>query len=173
MLAQHIQRAHLDDISIHSHRQTTGTYHRQPKYHTTPEANVVEHLFPFHELRSLNHDNGQLTHLRQETISPQLLSDATHDDLMPNSTDEKSDQSSHRPTNMRSATLIHMSPEKMVNRNVPLSAEFQPVRRIPPVVVEAAISEAGDLRHRTEDVLEDDEEYEKKRHHEGEKQHRN
>jgi len=58
--------------------------------------------------------------------------------------------------------------EEVVHGNVPLAREFQPVERVPPVGVEAAVAEAGDFGESAEEVLEDDEEDEQEGDHEGE-----
>lgn len=61
-----------------------------------------------------------------------------------------------------------MSAEEVVDRNIPLAAELEPVAGIPPVRVEMSICKAGDLGKRAQDVLPDDEEHEQEGDHEWE-----
>ena len=62
---------------------------------------------------------------------------------------------------------IHMSAQKVVDRDIPFATEFQPVRGVPPVLVEVAVGEAGNLCKGAEEVLPDDEEDEQEDDHEG------
>ena len=60
----------------------------------------------------------------------------------------------------------------MVNGDVPLAAKLEPIAAIPPVGVEVAVGEAGQLGKGAEHVLEDDQEDEQEADHEREQQHR-
>ena len=57
--------------------------------------------------------------------------------------------------------------QKIVDGYIPLPREFEPVARVPPIVVEVAIGEPGHLREGTEEVFEDDEEDQEEDDHEG------
>ena len=91
---------------------------------------------------------------------------------MQESRDEESDDGSKRPAQMAPRGTIDMPPEEVVNGDVPLARELQPVAAIPPIGVEVAVGEARDLGEGAEDVLEDDEEGEEEGHHEGEEEAR-
>ena len=135
------------------------------------EAHVEQPLPPNH-LRPLQRHDRQLQHLSQEPISPQLLRDAAHHQLMTKGTDQKRDQGTHVSAHVWSAGAINMPPEKMMDRDVPLPAELEPVARVPPVAVEPPIGEAGDLGERAQHILENDEEDEQERDHEREEEKR-
>lgn len=89
---------------------------------------------------------------------------------MADSRDEEGDERRHALADMRSGSAVHVAPEERVNGDIPLARELHPIRRVPPVGVEVAVAEAGDLCEGAKDVLEDDEEDEEEGEHEGEEE---
>lgn len=64
-----------------------------------------------------------------------------------------------------------MSAEEVMDGNIPLSRELQPIRRIPPVRIEVAVCETSDFSEGAKHVLEDHQEDKQEGYHEGEEQH--
>ena len=90
---------------------------------------------------------------------------------MPKSTNHKRDESRHIARDMRPRGTINMAAQEVVNGDIPLPRELEPVAGIPPVGVEVAVGEAGDFGKGAKDVFEDDEEDEEEGDHEGEEEH--
>lgn len=146
------------------------TYQTQSQNHRTPEADIVQRLFPADPLGALQHDDRKLEHLAHKAVTAELLGDAGHDDLVANGRHEERDDGRGTPPDMRARRTVDVSSEEAVDGNIPLAAELHPVCAVPPVAVKVSIGEARDLGKGAQDVLEDDEEYEQEGQHEGEKQ---
>lgn len=84
--------------------------------------------------------------------------------------DEEGDDGGVGAADVRPGRAVDVAPQEAVDGYVPLAAELHPVGAVPPVAVEVAVGEAGDLGEGAEDVLEDDEEDEQEGQHEGEEQ---
>ena len=90
---------------------------------------------------------------------------------MRHSADEECNPRRHRSAQFHTARSdVNVPPEEVVDGDIPLATEFQPVQRVPPVGVELAVRELGDFGEGAEDVLEDYEEDEQEDDHEGEEQ---
>jgi len=53
------------------------------------------------------------------------------------------------------ADTVDVTLEEAVDWDVPLARKLKPVRAVPPVRIEVAVGEAGDLGERSKDVFED------------------
>lgn len=148
------------------------TYQTQPHDHANPEQHIVGGLVGADPAGALQHDDGELHHLADEAVAAQLLRDAGHDDLVADGGDEERDDGGEAAADARRRRRVHVAPQEAVDGHVPLAAELHPVRAVPPVAVEVAVREPRELRARPEHVLEDDEEHEQERQHEGEEQPR-
>lgn len=84
--------------------------------------------------------------------------------------DEEGDDGGVGAADVRPGGAVDVAPQEAVDGYVPLAAELHPVGAVPPVAVEVAVGEAGDLGEGAQDVLEDDEEDEQECQHEGEEQ---
>jgi hypothetical protein len=80
--------------------------------------------------------------LSEETISPELLSNASHHNLVTDGGDEKRDEGSHGTADVGARGAIDMATEEVVNRNIPFTREFEPVGAVPPVGIEVSICKA-------------------------------
>lgn len=89
---------------------------------------------------------------------------------MPERAEQERDQGAHVPAQVRPAGAVDVPAQEMMDGDVPLAAELEPVARVPPVAVEVAVGEAGDLGEGAKHVLEDDEEDEEEGDHEGEEE---
>ena len=154
-----------------SYKYIQSTHYAQPKYHADPEHDIIEQRPAPHKLRSLDRNDGQLCHLRQEPVSPEFLRDTAHHELMPKRTHEESDQRRHIFADMHAARAVNMTSQEVMDGDVPFSRKLQPVAAIPPIRVEMAVREASDLRKSPEHILEYDEEDKQEHEHEGEKEH--
>jgi hypothetical protein len=123
---KHIQRAH----------------HAQPQDHRAPKAYIIQHPLTLNPLRSLQHYNRELTHLRQKSIASNLLRDTSHDDFVPDGTDEECDKGRHGTSNMRSRGAVDVASEEVVDGDVPLTRKLEPIGTVPPVGVEVSVGKA-------------------------------
>lgn len=147
-------------------------YQTQPQYHRGPERDIVKSLLAADVLCALQHDDRELQHLADEAVTPELLGDAGHDDLVSHGGDEKRDDGGVGAADVGPRGAVDVTAQEAVDGYVPLAAELHPVGAVPPVAVEVAVGEAGDLGEGAEDVLEDDEEDEQEGQHEGEQEPR-
>lgn len=83
---------------------------------------------------------------------------------------EKCDEHGHRVGQVGPGREVDVTAEEVVNGDIPLAGELEPVGRVPPVGVEVAVGEARDLGEGAEEVFEDDEEDEEEDDHEGEEE---
>lgn len=81
----------------------------------------------------LDHDDWKLAHLSQEPVTTYLLRDTRHDDLVTDGADKESDESSHRPTDVRTRGAVNVTTEEVVYWDIPLATKFQPIGGVPPV----------------------------------------
>ena len=149
-------------------RPEKKTHHTQPPNHATPKANVIQCLLSPHPSRLLHHHQRQLQHLTRKPVTPQLLGNASHHNLVAHGGYQKRDDGRHGLSHKRSRGAVDVSPQEAIDGHVPLARKLHPVRAVPPVRVEMAVGEAGDFSERPQNVLEDDEEDEQERQHEGE-----
>lgn len=152
---QHIETAH-------------GT---ETEDHAAPEGGIVEDPSAADQLAALQGDNGQLQHHGDEAIAAQFLGDAAHDELVAEGTDQECNGHGHRSGDICFGGEKHVAAQEMVDGNVPLAAELEPIAAVPPIRVEVAIGETGDFGKGPENVLPDDEENQQKGDHEGEEEH--
>lgn len=103
-----------------------STHHRQPKNHRDPETDVVEHLPAANVLCPLQHDDGQLHHLSEEAVPPQLLRDTAHDQLVADGADEERDESGDRPGEAWAGGAVDVPAQEMMDGDVPFAGEFEP-----------------------------------------------
>lgn len=164
ILNQHVQRAHLSNSSATSSPPNVikewSTYHAQAKNHRAPETDIVQQPLSPDPLCLLNHHNGQLAHLRQKSIPPNLLRNTSHHNLMADSTHQKHNQHCHLLANMRPTRRVNVSSQEMMDRDVPLARKLQPISAVPPIAVEQPISKTGEFGEGTENVFENYEENE-------------
>ena len=81
-------------------------------------------------------------HLAQEAVPPDLLRDACHDYFVPDGRDEEGDECGHGTPDVWAGGAVDVSPEEVVDGNVPFAGEFQPIGAIPPVRIKVSVCEA-------------------------------
>lgn len=148
----------------------------------------VKSRLPPEELRLLNTHNRHLKHHRQKAVAAEFLGNTTHYQFMCNGTDQEGDEHGDGLREARPCRVVDMATEKVVHGDVPFAGEFEPVgfpfvrdvmelsgeegsspvTRIPPVRVKVTISETGDFRKSTQEVLKDDQENKQEGNHERE-----
>lgn len=89
---------------------------------------------------------------------------------MGESRNQKGDQSGYRPRYYRSRCRVDVSLQEEMHWAIPLPAEFEPVRRVPPIRVEVTVGKASDLREGTKQILKDDQEDQQEGDHERKQQ---
>ena len=119
-----------------------ATYHAQPEDHAAPEQDIVQQSPLPDPWRPLDHDNGHLEHHGDEAVPAELARDAAHDELVGKTRDKEGDYGGDGTGDGVQRRAVDMASEKMVDGDVPLPGELEPVFRVPPVRVELAIGEA-------------------------------
>jgi hypothetical protein len=104
---------------------------------------------------SLDGDDGQLQHLARESVSAEFLGDAEHHQLVGKRRDQERQEHGERTRHVCAADAVNVALEEAVDGNVPLTRELKPVCAVPPVRIEVAVGEAGDLGESSKDVFED------------------
>jgi len=160
-------RTHTDT----SNKHVKTAQQTQSQNNAAPKHGVVEDPFASYVATSLRGHNGQLQHHGHESVAAQFLRDAAHDQLVAQRADQERERHGNGVAEMNSRGEVDVPSEEVVDWDVPLSTEFQPVGAVPPVGVEVAVGETGYLGERAEEVLPNDEEDEKHGHHEGEEEH--
>lgn len=87
----------------------------------------VQSRLPAEVARFLDRHNGQLQHHGAEPVAAQLLRDAAHDQLVGNRAHQEGDEHGDGLGEMRQRGEIHVAAEEVVDGNVPLAREFQPL----------------------------------------------
>ena len=154
-----------------SDQDIEGAHHAQTQNHGAPEADIIEDALAADPGGSLEHDDGELGHLGEEAVATHFLGDAGHDEFVADGGDEESDEGGGGAGEVGAGGAVDVAAEEVVDGDVPLAGELEPVDAVPPVGVELAVGEAGDFREGAQDVFEDDEEDEEEGNHEGEEDH--
>ena len=77
--------------------------------------------------RLLHGDNRQLQHHGAEAVPAQLLRDAAHDELVRDGTDEEGDDHCDGFGELRERGEVDVAAEEVVDGDVPLAGEFEPI----------------------------------------------
>ena len=156
----------LAGYCLNQHVKTA--HHAQAQYHAAPKCRIVQHPPSPNQLTPLQRHDRQLQHHGKKPIPAKFLGDAAHDQLVAQRTDQESNDHGHGRGKVRLGREEDVPAQEMVDGDVPLAAEFEPVAGIPPIRVKMAVGEAGDFREGAEDVFPDDKEDEEESDHEGE-----
>ena len=115
------------------------TYHAQAKYHRTPEERIVEYFSVTDPPATLHQDYRHLQHHGNEAISTEFAGNATHDELVCYTRDQEGYESGHGTGHGIARCRINVATEEMVDGNVPLARELEPVETVPPVRIELSV----------------------------------
>jgi hypothetical protein len=132
-------------MKVSNHKKSggkDGTYHAQTQDHTAPKQDVVENGPVADPWAALDQDYRHLQHHRNEAVSAELASDATHDQLVCYTRDQEGDEGGHGTGHGVAGCRIDMATEEMMDGNVPFTRELEPVQTVPPVRIELSVGEA-------------------------------
>jgi hypothetical protein len=118
------------------------TYHAQARDHTAPEQDIVENGSVADPWAALDQDDGHLQHHGNEAVPTELASDASHDQLVCYTRDQEGDEGGHGTGHCVARCRVDMPTEEMVDGDIPLARELEPVKAVPPVRVELPVGEA-------------------------------